>query len=188
MTDQATHELTPRIRRRVIIAAMGRALFTTTVLLALYYLLPLDHTWNAATAGGLLLGLMIFAVVTVWQVRRIVDSRYPAIRAFEALALVIPFYLLLFAATSFLMEHSAPASFTQPLTRTDALYFSVTVFATVGFGDIAPKSETARIVLIIQMLGDLVILGAGARILFSAVQRGQQRQHGVGGEGGAPGP
>jgi hypothetical protein len=28
-----------------------------------------------------------------------------------------------------------------PLTRTDALYFSVTVFSTVGFGDITAKSQ-----------------------------------------------
>jgi Ion channel len=31
----------------------------------------------------------------------------------------------------------------------------VTVFSTVGFGDITPRSEAARIVLIVQMLGDL---------------------------------
>jgi hypothetical protein len=34
------------------------------------------------------------------------------------------------------MERASAASFTEPLTRTDALYFSVTVFSTVGFGDI----------------------------------------------------
>ena len=43
----------------------------------------------------------------------------------------------------------------QPLTRADALYFAVTVFSTVGFGDITPESEAARVVLIVQMLGDL---------------------------------
>ncbi len=31
----------------------------------------------------------------------------------------------------------------------------MTVFSTVGFGDIAAKSETARVVLIVQMLADL---------------------------------
>jgi hypothetical protein len=70
------------------------------------------------------------------------------------------------------------------LTRTDALYFTVTVFSTVGFGDIAPKSEVARVVLIVQMLGDLAVLGAGIRILLGAVQRGRQRP----GTGGGAGP
>jgi len=34
--------------------------------------------------------------------------------------------------TYFAMERASAAKFTQPLTRTDALYFSVTVFRTVG--------------------------------------------------------
>jgi hypothetical protein len=51
----------------------------------------------------------------------------------------------------------------------------VTVFSTVGFGDITAKSEAARVVLIIQMLADLALLGAGIRILLGAVQRGRER-------------
>ena len=60
--------------------------------------------------------------------------------------------------------------------RTDALYFTVTVFSTVGFGDITAKSETARIVLIVQMLADLAFLGAGVRVLLGAVQRRRERR------------
>jgi voltage-gated potassium channel len=52
----------------------------------------------------------------------------------------------------------------------------VTVFSTVGFGDIAPRSEPARVVLIVQMLGDLAVLGAGVRVLLGAVRRGRQRR------------
>ena len=72
----------------------------------------------------LLIGLLVFAGVTVWQVRAIAGSRYPGLRAAEALGLIIPLYLLLFASTYFLMERASAANFTQPLTRTDALYFS----------------------------------------------------------------
>ena len=35
------------------------------------------------------------------------------------------------------MAASDPAGFSQPLDRTTALYFTMTVLATVGFGDIA---------------------------------------------------
>jgi voltage-gated potassium channel len=89
---------------------------------------------------------------------------------------------LLFASTYFVLERASGANFTEPLTRTDALYFAVTVFSTVGFGDIAAKSEAARVVLIFQMLGDLALLGAGARVLLGAVRRGQQRGSDTGGE------
>jgi hypothetical protein len=61
----------------------------------------------------------------------------------------------------------------------------VTVFSTVGFGDIAPKSEAARVVLIVQMLGDLALLGAGARILLGAVSRGRQRRSDTGDDAGS---
>jgi voltage-gated potassium channel len=52
----------------------------------------------------------------------------------------------------------------------------VTAFSTVGFGDITPKSEAARVLLIVQMLGDIALLGTGVRVLLGAVRRGQQRQ------------
>ena len=127
---------------------------------------------------------MVFAGVMVWGVRIIAGSRYPGVRAAEALALVLPFFLVLFASTYFLMERASAASFTQPLTRTDALYFTVTVFSTVGFGDITAKSETARVVLIIQMLADLAFLGAGVRVLLGAVSRGRERRSDTGDDAG----
>ena len=148
---------------------MLRGLAVTTVLVVLYYLLPLDRPLDTSTAARILIGLLVFAGITVWQVKAIAGSRYPGLRAAEALGLIIPLYLLLFASTYFVMERASAANFTEPLTRTDALYFSVTVFTTVGFGDITAKSETARVVLIVQMLADLALLGAGAKVLLGAV-------------------
>ena len=178
MTDQSNQEL-PAPSRRLIIGALLRGLVVTTVLVVLYYLMPLDQPWDTGTAVRLVIGLLVFAGITVWQVKAVAGSRYPGLRAAEALGLIIPLYLLLFASTYFLMERASAANFTQSLSRTDALYFSVTVFTTVGFGDIAAKSETARVVLIVQMLADLALLGAGARVLLGAVRRGQQRRSGT---------
>jgi voltage-gated potassium channel len=176
MTDDHYQDLTPAKRRRLILRAALRSVLIATVLVVLYYLLPLDRRWDSDTAIRLLAGLLVFAGVMVWGVKIIGGSPYPGVRAAEALALIIPFFLLLFASTYFLMERASAAAFTQPLTRTDALYFTVTVFTTVGFGDITAKSETARVVLIIQMLADLAVLGAGIRVLLQAVQRGRQRR------------
>ena len=184
MTTVPYQELPAARRRRLIFRGVLRGLLTTTVLVVLYYVLPLDRPWNGDTAVRVLIGLLVFAGITGWQVRTIAGSRYPGVRAVEALSLILPLYLLVFASTYFVMERTAAANFTQPLTRTDALYFSVTVFSTVGFGDITPKSEAARVVLIVQMLGDLALLGAGARILLGAVRRGQQRRSDTGGDGG----
>ena len=62
------------------------------------------------------------------------------------------------------------------MTRTDALYFTVTIFATVGFGDITAVTQTARVVTMVQMLLDLIVLGLLIRLVLSAVQTSQQRR------------
>ena len=184
MAGDSYQELPRAKRGRLIIRAVLRSLLFATVLVVLYCLLPLDRSLSADTAVRLLAGLLVFAGVMVWQVTIFTRSRYPAVQAVEALGLIVPLFLLLFASTYFLMERASAATFTQPLTRTDALYFSVTVFSTVGFGDISPKSAAARVVLIVQMLGDVAVLGAGIGVLLGAVQRGRERRSATGGTAG----
>jgi voltage-gated potassium channel len=160
----------------MIVRGLLRAMASTVALVALYYLLPLDHStrWLAITI--LVIGLVALIGLIAFQVRTIIVSPFPGLRAVEALATSIPLFLLLFASTYVVMGAIAANSFNQPMTRTDALYFTVTVFATVGFGDITAKTETARLLVTGQMIVDLIILGIGARVILGAVQRGRQRQ------------
>jgi hypothetical protein len=126
VTGERDQDLRPP--KRLILRAALRSVLIAAVLVVLYYMLPLDRPWDSDTAIRLLIGLVVVAGVMVWGVRIIAGSRYPGLRAAEALALVLPFFLLLFASTYFVMERASAASFTQPLGRTDALYFTVTVF------------------------------------------------------------
>ena len=64
------------------------------------------------------------------------------------------------------------ASFTQPMNKIDAVNFTVTVFSTVGFGDITAKTDVARTLVTIQMPFNLVVLGLVAKVIFGAVDRG----------------
>lgn len=64
------------------------------------------------------------------------------------------------------MSHTSATNFNvQALTRTDSLYFTVTVFATVGFGDISPASQAARLAVTAQMILNLIVVGLGVRLL-----------------------
>jgi|SRR5208283_965113 len=169
-------ETTPRQRRVLILGTVLRAVATAALLVVLYYVLPLDTALETHTVLLLILCLAAFAAILTWRIRGIIQSDYPGLRAINTLAAVVPLYLLLFATTYFLMERADSAYFGQPLTRTDALYFSVTVFSTVGFGDITAKTDTARLVVTAQMLLDLIVLGFGARAILGAVNLGRQRQ------------
>ncbi|MFZ0189600.1 MAG: potassium channel family protein [Streptosporangiaceae bacterium] len=160
-------------RGRVVLGLFG-ALATAVVLVALYYLLPLNHVKNVPLT--LAVGLVILLAVIAWQLRAIVRAKYPAVRAVVALAVTVPLFVLLFASVYFVMARASPANFsTHQLTRTDALYFTVTVFSTVGFGDITPVSQSARLVVTAQMILDLVVLGLGIRVFVWAVQLGRRQ-------------
>jgi voltage-gated potassium channel len=62
------------------------------------------------------------------------------------------------------------------LTRSSALYFTVTVFSTVGFGDITAKTDVARLVVTVQMLADLAVVAVVIRLILGAATRGVDRQ------------
>ena len=94
----------------------------------------------------------------------------------ESLAAVVPLFVLLFATSYFLLERATPGSFTEPLTRTEALYFTLTVISTVGFGDITAHTETARVMTMIQILGGILLVGIAARVVVKAVDTGRRRQ------------
>jgi hypothetical protein len=167
----------PRQRRRLLVVALLRALLTAIVLVALYYLLPVDEELRLSSVLRMVMGLALFVAVLIWQIRKVVTSRHPGIRAIEALAVTVPLFLLLFAATYFLMSVHGSGTFSQEhLTRTDTLYFAVTIFSTVGFGDISATSQSARLVVTFQMLLDLVILGVGINAFVSAARLGRKRQ------------
>ena len=74
------------------------------------------------------------------------------------------------------MARGNHTTFGGPLSRTDAMYFSSTIFTTVGFGDITAKSEAARVVVTLQMWLDLVFLGLVVRLVVNAVKFSQQRR------------
>jgi voltage-gated potassium channel len=162
-------------RRRVALALL-RASLSATALVVLYYAVPVSGAMDASAVALLLGGLLLFAVVISWQIRAILKSSYPALRAVEALASAIPLFLLLFALVYFKMADLQAQAFSEPLSRTDALYFTITVFSTVGFGDITPVTQPARVVTMVQMLGDLVVVGLVLQVMLGAVKEGRQRR------------
>jgi hypothetical protein len=164
-------------RRRLIGRAVAREFGSTVVVVALYYLLPLDHLSQIGSVLLLVAGLLGVTAIVWWEARAILEAQYPAVQGIAALALTVPLFLVLFSTTYYLLDRAAPNTFTQQhLTRTDALYFTMTTFSTVGYGDISAKTEGARVLVIFQMVADILIIGLGVRVLLGAVERGRQRQ------------
>ncbi|MFE9845287.1 potassium channel family protein [Streptomyces goshikiensis] len=152
-----------------------RVLVSVATLVTLYYVGPLDRSSKSTAVAILLTGLVGFIVLVALQVRSILRSRYPALRAVEALAVSIPFFLLLIAAAYVAMAEQSPGSFGRHLSHTNGLYFAVTVFTTVGFGDITAKSGTAQLAVTAQILMDLIVFGLVIKTIVDAAHRGRER-------------
>jgi voltage-gated potassium channel len=175
---------------RLAIQLVARSLIVAVLLFVGYYLLPLKRPDSSALIV-LVIGLVVLGLVLMWQVRAIMGSPFPRLRAFETLTIGIPLLLIVFASAYYLIEQADANSFTAPLSKTDALYFTVTVFSTVGFGDITAKTELARILVMIQMMFDLAVFGLVAKLIFGAVEVALKRRAPVGpaaGEGKDDGP
>ena len=165
-----------RRRRRVSgLRAAARVLGGSLVVLALYFGLQFRNVHDLSGWLWLALMLAVFVALMAWQIRRIIEADDPRMRAVEALAVSIPLLLTSFATAHFLISQSTSSAYTEALTRMESLYFSVTVLATVGFGDISAVSEAARVVVTIQMITDLLVLGVGVRVIFGAVEVGRER-------------
>jgi voltage-gated potassium channel len=161
---------------RTSILAAIRAIVSIVLLMTLYYTLPLSGLEDWSATVRLLVSIVVLVLVLAWQIRSIANSKTPTLRAVEAVSISLPLFLLSMATTYVLMSQSNEQSFTEALTRTDALYFAITVFSTVGFGDIAPLTQSARIAVTVQIFLDLLLLGVGLRLVVGAVNVGKKRQ------------
>ena len=163
------------MNRSQLALAVLRPLGTIAVLLVGYYLLPVDRALDVWTLVLLVGGTLAIVALVVWEIRRILHSKYPTLQGAQALALIVPLYLLIYANVYYVVAYNVPSTFSAPLTRTDALYFVVTVLATVGFGDITAVSQGARVLVTTQMVGNLLLLGIALRVILAAIQHSRSR-------------
>ena len=144
MSPRRLTDLELRERRRVIARLVLSVTAIVAILFAAYYALPPARLVAGAPLLRLLVSCLVFILVLAWLVRRIVRADLPELRAIEVLAIIVPLFLCLFANLYLAMSHASAAAFSEPLNHTGALYFAITIFSTVGFGDITPRHDLAR--------------------------------------------
>lgn len=169
----------PGQRKGDVLAALlmsARLVGSLAAVMAIYYLLPVRGDGGASDVPWLLLDVALFGAVVAVQVPLIGRSRHPGLRAIEAMVLSIILFLSLFARLYLSADAGNHAAFSQSLDQTTALYFTITVFATVGFGDIVAQTNSTKLLVSVQMLLNLVVLGLVVRLLLLAGQRGVQRK------------
>jgi hypothetical protein len=121
---------------------------------------PVPHAWERLARGAEtmsllpLLGLLAAGILRfVYRSRRLtIDGIFATIVAYVIIAIIFSrLYLLLIAAnpTSFALPVDA-AQRTPHLLQVDLLYYSLITQCSVGYGDILPVSDAARMLAVIQ--------------------------------------
>ncbi|MCL3819327.1 ion channel [Aeromicrobium wangtongii] len=129
--------------------AWARPGWTAVALLLVYFAVPV--TWDSPPAViGISLvltfaGLILLARMMVLEVRAVRDGTTR--RSDRAVAMMLMLVVVAFAMTFYLMELFAPGQISGLRTRIDALYFTVSTMATVGFGDVHATGQAARAVV-----------------------------------------
>ena len=92
---------------------LGRVLLTVALLCATYFLIPTRRPGDGFGVGWLVLQLCVFVAIVGAQVPAIIRSKYPVLRAIEALAVLVPVYLLIFARIYVANSQNDPAGFSK---------------------------------------------------------------------------
>jgi hypothetical protein len=163
-------------RRRLVLRSAIRVVGTTVLVVVVYFVVPMGHDTSAMDIVLFVAALVVFTLAVVFQIRRIVDAPLPQLRGIETLAAAIPVFIVIFALVYVTMANAQPDSFNEPISRMTGLYFTVTVISTVGFGDVVATTDTARAVVTLQMVLDLVIIGGLVRAIIAASRIGLERR------------
>ena len=162
ITDLGKDEL-----RRAIALTIARSILLFSAVIYLYYVFPFGGgSLNAAAWIRLSFGLAFFALTTFLVARKVWNSKHPQLGAVEALAVAFPRFICVYAGVYLGLSHQNPAAFNEVLTHTSSLYFTVVTFGTVGFGDIRPVTDVARLVVTSQILVDVLFIALVVRGIF----------------------
>jgi hypothetical protein len=172
----AYSQLTKRERRQVLGKAALRTLLSVALLVGIFMAVTPRAVADGEAVFGLLLAAALLVGLIAWELYRTLNDPYPEVRAGTGLVVLITAVVVVFALVYSTMSEVNPAAFTESLTKSDAIYYTVTTLSTTGFGDIAAVSTSARWVVTVQMLFDLVLLVGLARVFLLAAKAGRARR------------
>lgn len=154
---------------RQLLQMLGHTTWVLVLLTVAFFAVPLRPDWGDEVDLGRLTGsVAALAVLATWLRRRAARSRRELDRRhlrIEWLLSALYVLVLTFALAYAALAAHGSGQFSGLENRVDALYFSVTIVSTVGFGDIHATGSAARLLVTVHMVFNLVYLGTALRLL-----------------------
>jgi hypothetical protein len=149
---------------------LARPATACVLIVAVYYLVPIEPGESGprllVRAALTVVGLILVGWLIVHDVRgQVAAADTAAGPARLAVALVAG--LSVFALADYGVAVARPDQFAELTTKTDAMYFALATLATVGYGDVHPTGQLARLLVSLQMAFNLVVLATGASVFVN---------------------
>ena len=162
--------------KRSTVRKAGLTMLTVVVPVVVYFALPLDRE-----SGELIALLLVITAaaslipLSIRQAQMVLTSADPLFDAMRCIVSALVFLVISFSSAYFVLA----ADYTEQIkgleTKLDAIYFTITILATVGFGDISATGQTARAVVSAQMVVNFAVLAVALRVITWALkERGPQ--------------
>ena len=165
--------------RRGVLVWVALVVAYVALMLAAYFRLP-AATLTITDVGVAVVLVLAALGVLLWlflrQIRRVPTAAAPVVQSVSALVLVFVPFVLLFSYIYLSLAARGEDQMVGLETHLDALYFTVTMLTTVGFGDISPSGQMARAVATTQMLVNLIFRGFLVRVAFQVAQDERRRR------------
>jgi hypothetical protein len=165
------------MKRSSVLLAL-RSTATVLGMLALYFVIPVpgDNGQDlGVTAFLALLGLGALTIAFLSLGRRARNASDDRGIRLEALGAVL-YAFICFMSLVYVSLAATEGQFAGINNRMDALYFTMSTIATVGFGDVHATGTLSRAVVTAQIAADLIIVGLVARIILPSALSVRQRQ------------
>jgi voltage-gated potassium channel Kch len=150
-----------------------RSLLGLLAVLVLYFALPIDTDASATRlAGQLVVSALCIALagrLILREVLRMLGGESLRLTGLQ-LVVVLEVVMVMFAFTYFSLAIHGHQQMAGIHTRVDALYFSATTMTTVGYGDVHPIGQVARVITTFQLIFDVVFIAAFVRLLTSVAR------------------
>lgn len=132
---------------------------------------PYTKHFTEADLAGLVF-LIFYACFMLFVQLPVIRRKY--VRLYRlGILLISPCLIALLARLDWTLSRMDPHSFSEVLTKWDSVYFTITTLATVGYGDIHPVSQGARIWTTAQIVIGFVFI---AIVIQKEVMSGRNRR------------
>ncbi len=150
----------------------GRLGMAFVGLLVAYFAVPVETdapTWRLVLGVTLTAGAVVLAGLVIVRQLRFQMSGVGRIVRIQGLLLLLEIVVVAFATAYYMLAQSTD-QMDGISTRLDSLYFTIVTMATVGYGDIHAAGQFARGLVTVQIVFNLIFVGALTSLLTSRMR------------------